>query len=91
MDVREVGGDVGHVLVAEVRGVGGHGRVAALTCRIGFERAHDVFGVLAGDHGEVERAVNIIENMGASVQTPAAAREMLGIKVPEQRKVGVAK
>ena len=45
-------------------------------------------GVLASNGQLVERAVNIIENMGASVQTPAAARETLGLKIPEQRKVG---
>ena len=48
-------------------------------------------GVLASNGQLVERAVNIIENMGASVQTPAAARETLGLKIPEQRKVGIAK
>ena len=48
-------------------------------------------GVLASNGQLVERAVNIVESMGASVQTPAAARETLGLRVPEQRKVGIAK
>ena len=48
-------------------------------------------GVLASNAQLVERARNIIESMGASVQTPAQARESLGLSVPEHRKVGLAK
>ena len=48
-------------------------------------------GVLASNAQLVERARNIVESMGASVQTPAQARESLGLRVPGHRKVGLAK
>ena len=37
-------------------------------------------GVLASNAQLVERARTIVENMGASVQTPDEARETLGLK-----------
>jgi uncharacterized protein (DUF849 family) len=46
-------------------------------------------GVLASNAQLVERAVNIVESMGASVQTPAQARTTLGLQVQEPRKVGL--
>ena len=47
-------------------------------------------GVLASNAQLVERAVSIVESMGAKVQSPAEARESLGLKVLEPRRIGVA-
>ena len=47
-------------------------------------------GVLASNAQLVERAVTIIESMGASVQTPEQARETLGLTIPGQARMGVA-
>ena len=47
-------------------------------------------GVLASTAQLVERAVTIIESMGASVQTPEQARETLGLTIPGQARMGVA-
>lgn len=47
-------------------------------------------GVLASNAQLVERARNIVESMGATVQTPAQARQTLGLQVPGHRKVGLA-
>ena len=47
-------------------------------------------GVLASNAQLVERARNIVESMGATVQTPAQSRQTLGLQVPGHRKVGLA-
>jgi uncharacterized protein (DUF849 family) len=47
-------------------------------------------GVLASNAQLVERAVSIVESMGAKVQSPEEARESLGLKVLEPRRIGVA-
>ena len=47
-------------------------------------------GVLASNAQLVERAVSIVESMGAKVQSPAEARESLGLKVLKPRRIGVA-
>ena len=48
-------------------------------------------GVLASNAQLVERAVDIIEAMGASVQTPTQARQTLGLQIPGRRKVGLVR
>ncbi|MDF0499083.1 3-keto-5-aminohexanoate cleavage protein [Bradyrhizobium yuanmingense] len=59
--------------VAQLVGLGGHVRVG-LEDNIYLRR-----GVLATNAQLVENAVGIIERMGASVATPAEAREILGV------------
>ncbi|WP_407114591.1 3-keto-5-aminohexanoate cleavage protein [Bradyrhizobium sp. LMG 9283] len=59
--------------VAQIVNLGGHIRVG-LEDNIYLRR-----GVLASNADLVENAVGIIERMGASVATPAEAREMLGL------------
>ncbi|MGY4408341.1 uncharacterized protein (DUF849 family) [Bradyrhizobium sp. LB7.1] len=59
--------------VAQLVGLGGHVRVG-LEDNIYLRR-----GVLASNAELVENAVGIIERMGASVATPAEAREILGV------------
>ena len=48
-------------------------------------------GVLASNAQLVERAVTIVESMGAAVQTPSQARETLGLQVQGRRKVSLVK
>src|SRR5690606_36346827 len=48
-----VGGDIGHVLRAEGLGDGFHGGEGAVAAGVLLQGGHDVFGVLAGDHGNV--------------------------------------
>lgn len=59
--------------LAQIVNLGGHVRVG-LEDNIYLRR-----GVLASNADLVENAVGIIERMGASVATPAEAREMLGL------------
>ncbi|MGY4362903.1 uncharacterized protein (DUF849 family) [Bradyrhizobium sp. i1.3.1] len=60
-------------VVAQLVALGGHVRVG-LEDNIYLRR-----GVLASNAELVENAVGIIERMGASVATPAEAREMIGV------------
>jgi uncharacterized protein (DUF849 family) len=48
-------------------------------------------GVLASNAQLVERAVTIVESMGATVQSPSQARETLGLQVQGRRKVSLVK
>jgi uncharacterized protein (DUF849 family) len=48
-------------------------------------------GVLATNAQLVERAVTIVESMGASVQTPSQARKTLGLQVQGRRNVSLVK
>ena len=48
-------------------------------------------GVLASNAQLVERAVTIVESMGARVQTPSQARETLELQVQDRRKVSLVK
>ncbi len=65
-------------MVAQSALLGGHVRVG-LEDNLFLER-----GVFASNAQLVERARTIVECMGASIQTPAQARETLGLKVPGQ-------
>jgi uncharacterized protein (DUF849 family) len=63
-------------MVAQSMLLGGHVRVG-LEDNLYLDK-----GVLASNAQLVERARTIIEAMGASVQTPAEARESLGLVTP---------
>ena len=71
-------------MVSQAVMLGGHVRVG-LEDNLYLEK-----GVLASNAQLVERAVSIVESMGAKVQSPAEARESLGLKVLEPRRIGVA-
>ena len=64
-------------MVAQAALLGGNVRVG-LEDNLYLER-----GVLASNTQLVERARNIVEMMGAKIQTVAEARETLGLKTPQ--------
>lgn len=66
-------------MVAQAALLGGHVRVG-LEDNLYLEK-----GVLAKNSQLVEKAVDIVENMGATVQTPAQARKILDVKKQESK------